>query len=77
MEGFTGASPCGVKMKVYIEKEDKHVEYDKPCTAAELCAEIGVNPTTVLIVKNGEVILEDTPLETSDEIKLLSVVSGG
>ena len=32
---------------------------------------------TVILVRDDEVILEDEPLESEQEIKILSVISGG
>ncbi|MGV8086805.1 MAG: MoaD/ThiS family protein [Candidatus Woesearchaeota archaeon] len=65
-------------MKIYIEKDDRSLElkHDK-IICKELLSELKINPSTVIIVKNDEVILEDEIIENSDEIKILSVVSGG
>lgn len=38
---------------------------------------IGVLPESVIAVRNGEMILEDEILQDGDEIKLVSVISGG
>jgi sulfur carrier protein ThiS len=64
-------------MEVYIEKTQSTVLYEKACTAQELLEHLNIIPSTVLIVKNGEVILPDEALSETDEVKLLSVVSGG
>jgi len=64
-------------MKVFIESEDKQIVLDKECTAKELLVELDINPTTVILVKNNETILLDEELSKDDEIKILSVVSGG
>ncbi len=74
---FTGTSPGGVNMKVFIEKENKQVVLDKEYTAKELLVELNINATTVILVKNNETILLDEKLSEDDEIKILSVVSGG
>jgi sulfur carrier protein ThiS len=37
----------------------------------------GLNPETVLAVRNGKLINEATILEEGDEIKLVAVISGG
>ena len=67
----------GDQMEVYIEKTKSSVNYEKACKASELLASLDINPATVLIVKNGEAVLPDEDLSETDEIKLLSVVSGG
>lgn len=65
-------------MKVYIEKEDRLLELkanDKDIKG--LLEDLKINPSTVLTVRNGEVVLEDESLEEDDDIKILSVISGG
>lgn len=63
-------------MKVYIEKEDKHLDV-RACSGKQLLELLNINPSTVILVKNNEVVLEDESLEDNDEIKILSVISGG
>jgi len=43
----------------------------------ELLWQLKINSETVLVVRNNEVIIEDELLCDADQIKLLSVVSGG
>ena len=38
---------------------------------------VGLNPQSVLAVRDGELITEDTPLSDGDEIRLVAVISGG
>jgi sulfur carrier protein ThiS len=38
---------------------------------------VGLNPETVLAVRNGKLINEATILEKGDEIQLVAVISGG
>jgi sulfur carrier protein ThiS len=66
-------------MKIYIEKEHKTIEKEilKPITGIQLLEELHISKNSVLLVKNGEICLEDEELTNSDEIKILSVVSGG
>ena len=64
-------------MKVYVEKEDKLLELNKSCTRLELLKELEINPDTVLLVKNGEAVLSEEELSESDDVRILSVVSGG
>ena len=64
-------------MHVFIEKENKLLELNKAVTGKELLAELGINPSTVILVKNNEVVLEDEQLSETDDVKILSVVSGG
>ena len=64
-------------MKVFIEKDNKEIQIDRSCTGKELLQELGINPTTVLLIRNNEAVLSDEPLSETDEIKILSVISGG
>ncbi len=64
-------------MKVYIDRENKNIEVNFNGNAAELLSRLGINPDAVLIVRNNELIIEDEVLKESDNIKIISVVSGG
>jgi sulfur carrier protein ThiS len=65
-------------MKVRIEKTNKSIELNQDFKSASLLLkELGISPSTVLIVRNGEIILPEEALSASDEVVLLSVVSGG
>jgi sulfur carrier protein len=65
-------------MKVFVEKDSRslNLKFDK-ITGKQLLENLKINSSTVLIVKNDEVVLEDEILENDDDIKILSVVSGG
>ena len=54
-------------MKIFIEKENKHVELEKSCTGKELLEKLKINPATVLIIKNDEVTLLDDIISDNDE----------
>jgi sulfur carrier protein len=43
----------------------------------ELIKKMELNPETVLIIKEDELVTEDTRLEETDELKLINVISGG
>ena len=46
-------------------------------TVRELLRQAQVNPETVIVVRNDEVITESDNLEDRDHLELLSVISGG
>lgn len=46
-------------------------------TVQEFLQQIKVNPETVIVVRNNEVITEQETLHDNDKIELLSVISGG
>ncbi|MFA5887633.1 MAG: MoaD/ThiS family protein [Candidatus Nanoarchaeia archaeon] len=63
-------------MKVYIEQTGKTANAKAPSVGA-LLKKLNINPVTVLVVKNGTLVTEDSKLSDKDKIKILSVVSGG
>ncbi len=46
-------------------------------TVLDLLRQLKINPETVLVVRNKEVITEEEFLNDHDQIQLLSVISGG
>ncbi|MCA9477623.1 MAG: MoaD/ThiS family protein [Nanoarchaeota archaeon] len=64
-------------MKITIERTKETIEKEFSGKAMDLLKEIGVLVEDVLIIKNGQLVTEDEELDDSDEIKLLSVISGG
>ncbi|MBT7903456.1 MoaD/ThiS family protein [Candidatus Woesearchaeota archaeon] len=64
-------------MKVFIEKENKNIEIDFQGTVKNLLLDLKINPETVIVVCNDELVLLDEKLSDFDSVKLLSVVSGG
>lgn len=65
-----------MKIKVFIERtnENKSVNVND---FNELFNKINIDPNTVIITRNNQLITEKTKLNNNDEIKLLSVISGG
>lgn len=39
--------------------------------------ELGVNPDTVLVIREGELVTRETRLDDADEIEVRPVISGG
>lgn len=65
-------------MKIYLEKDNKSVDVNKKkITGKDLLEFLKVNPSSVILVKNDEVVLDDEIFTEKDDIKILSVVSGG
>ena len=63
-------------VKVFIEKENKTKEANS-LVVTEILKELNINPETVLIVKNNELLNLEDKLDKKDNIKLLSIISGG
>ena len=68
-----------ININVFIDRENKNItiELDNNSIAADLLKKLNINPVTVIVSRNNELILEDEKLNESDEIKILSVISGG
>ena len=68
-------------MKIYIEKDDKSINVkigkSKKISGKQLLDKLKINPAAIILVKDDEVVLDDETLEDDNEIKILSVVSGG
>ena len=68
-----------MKLNVFIERENKkqEIELDDNSTLKDLLTKLNINPVTVVISKNGEIVSELAELKNKDKVELLSVVSGG
>ena len=64
-------------MKIYLEKDNKSIDITFSGKVSALLKKIKVNPETVIIVKNNELVTEKDVLNNNDSIKILSVISGG
>jgi len=65
-----------MKVNVFLERENKNQEVDVN-SIPEIFEKLKINPQTVIITRNNELITEDESLNDKDEIKFLSVISGG
>ena len=61
---------------VYLEREEKTVKI-KEIEVKEILKILKINPTTVIIARNNEIITEDVKLNKDDEIRILPVISCG
>ncbi len=64
------------KVKIFIERTDEHKEVEAS-TIIEAAKKLNINLTTVIAVKNNELVTEEEKITENDEIKFLSVISGG
>ena len=57
----------------------RETEFETPgnVTIREVIKGLGLNPQSVLAVKEGKLVHNETRLGTEGEIKLVSVISGG
>ena len=68
-----------INVSIFIDKENKNtkLELNSKSIVSDLLKELKINPVTVIVSRNNELILEDEELNNDDELKILSVISGG
>ena len=68
-----------INVSVFIDRENKNenLELENNSSVADLLKKLSINPVTVIISRGNELILEDEKLRNNDEIRILSVISGG
>lgn len=64
-------------MHIIVERNKESFTKDFKGKAIDLLQELKILSEDVLIVRNGKLVTEDEVLDLDDEIKLLSVISGG
>ncbi len=64
-------------MKIFIEKDEKMMEKKFSGKIIVLLKSLDINPTSVLVVKNGSLVTEEDSVNDDDSIKILNVISGG
>ncbi len=67
-------------MKITVENEREKstdVVTLEGSSVSELLRHLQINPETVLVVRENEVLTEDEALKDKDSVKILSVISGG
>lgn len=62
-------------MKIRYRDEEWELEGER--TVREAIKAVGLTPETVVAVRDGRVLSQDTLLEEGEEIKLLAVITGG
>ena len=63
-------------IKVYNERTNENHEVEAT-TIKELAKKLEINLNEFLITINNEIAIEDSELKDKDEVKFLSVISGG
>ena len=63
-------------IKVYNERTNENHEVEAT-TIKEVAKKLEINLNEFLITINNEIAIEDSELKDKDEVKFLSVISGG
>ena len=68
-----------IKVNIFVDRNNlnKTLELDNNSIVSDLLKELDINPVTVIVSRNNELILEEEKLNNNDKIKILSVISGG
>jgi sulfur carrier protein ThiS len=66
-------------MKIYIERtnKEKEIKLTKKTQIKDILKKLNISNSSVILVKNNNVTLEEEFVEDKDSLKILSVVSGG
>ena len=64
------------KLKIYLERENKNKSVIAD-NLQEALKKLNINPTTVIVTKNNELVTLDSKLSSKDKIKIIPVISGG
>lgn len=62
---------------MHIVHRDKEWFVDQTMTVNQMLKYLKLLPESVLVVRNGRLTAEDQKLQPGDEVKIVSVVSGG
>jgi sulfur carrier protein ThiS len=62
---------------IKIKYRKQEWELEGAYTVRQAIKKVGLNPEAVLAVRDGEIIVESTPLRDGDEVRLVAVISGG
>lgn len=62
-----------MKINVFLEKENSHKSVDVPKgqTIESMLKKMGINPQTVIVARNGEVVTEQEALQEGDSLKIV------
>ncbi len=64
-------------MRVRLRNPDRTETVTGPCTVSELLARLDLNPTTVLVINDGELVPGPAELADDAEVEIRPVISGG
>jgi len=62
---------------MHITYRNQHWNFDESLIVDQMLKRIALMPESVLVVRDGRLLTEDQRLQPGDEIKIVSVISGG
>ena len=68
-----------MQINVFFDRENKEktIDLDINSSVKDLLSKMNINPVTVIVSRNRNIITEDEKINDKDKIKLISVISGG
>jgi|TARA_B100000315_G_C14576633_1_gene588234 sulfur carrier protein ThiS len=68
-----------MQINMFYDKEnrEKTIELGADSSVKDLLEKIKVNPVTVIVSRDNNILTEDEKLNDKDKIRLISVISGG
>ena len=68
-----------MKAEIFLERENKKktITFNKEDSIKTILKKLKINPSTIVVSVNNEIVTEDYILQDKDKVELLSVVSGG
>ncbi|MGH8990679.1 MAG: MoaD/ThiS family protein [Acidimicrobiia bacterium] len=64
-------------MKVLLRNPKREVEMPGPVRVSKLLEHLGINPETVLVIRNDTLVTHDEHLDEPDVVEIRPVISGG
>jgi sulfur carrier protein len=64
-------------VKVRLRNPDREVEVTGPRTVKAVLAELAIDPDTVLVIRDRELVTREEPLDEGDLVEVRPVISGG
>ncbi|MGH9038526.1 MAG: MoaD/ThiS family protein [Acidimicrobiia bacterium] len=64
-------------MKVLLRNPKREVELPGPVRVSKLLEHLGINPETVLVIRNDTLVTHDEHLDEPDVVEIRPVISGG
>jgi sulfur carrier protein ThiS len=64
-------------MRVHLHPQGRTVELAGRRSVARLLTELQILPGTVMVIRDGQLLLEREMVEEGDDIELRAVISGG
>lgn len=64
-------------MNVRLRNPDREIEIAGGRPLREVLAELQIDPDTVLVIRDGELLTRSTPVAEADRLEIRPVISGG